>query len=46
MRTPTRLTALAALLVVAGMAPATAAQQPAADLILTNGKIITVDDRF
>ncbi len=30
----------------AGIAPAVRAQQAMADLVLTNGKIITVDDRF
>ncbi len=32
--------------VAVATAPAVQAQQPAADLILTSGKIITVDDRF
>src|SRR5688500_16332579 len=36
---------LASLLALAA-AVAPQAQQPAADMILTNGKIITVDDRF
>ena len=34
------------VLVVIGASMAVRAQQPAADLILSNGKIITVDDRF
>src|SRR6266481_1465777 len=35
-----------ALLAVAGAISILHAQQPAPDLILSNGKIITVDDRF
>ena len=35
-----------ALLAIAGAASILCAQQPPADQILTNGKIITVDDRF
>lgn len=38
--------AVAGLLAMAGSSIALQAQQPAADLVLTNGKIITVDDRF
>ena len=38
---------VATVIVGAAMiAPVVLAQQPSADLILTNGKIITVDDRF
>src|ERR1051325_612923 len=42
------LASLVVLLSVTGSAPTLRAQQPAAapDLILTNGKIITVDERF
>ena len=49
-RTVNRLTlrtpALAALLVLAGAFPLLRAQQAAPDLLLSNGKIITVDERF
>jgi len=49
-RTVNRLTsrtpALAALLVLAGAFPILRAQQAAPDLLLSNGKIITVDERF
>jgi predicted amidohydrolase YtcJ len=38
--------ALAALMVFSSLMSSVRAQQPAPDLILTNGKIITVDDRF
>ena len=34
------------LFAIAGVARILLAQQPAPDLILTNGKIITVDERF
>ena len=40
------LAVVGVLLVGAGAAPLLRAQQAAPDLILTNGKIITVDDRF
>ena len=48
MKTRTCQAALAGLLVAvaAGIDPALRAQQAAPDLILTNGTIITVDDRF
>src|SRR5215211_7161226 len=35
-----------AILAAATIAPVVRAQQPTADLILTNGKIITVDEKF
>jgi hypothetical protein len=46
--TPVRwkLILLGALVALAGAAMMTTAQQPPADVILSNGKIITVDDRF
>ncbi len=37
---------LAAWLAISGGRPAAAQEQPAPDFVLTNGKIITVDDRF
>jgi predicted amidohydrolase YtcJ len=40
------LLAATAIVGAAMIAPVVLAQQPSADLILTNGKIITVDDRF
>ena len=40
------LALFAAWLSVAGASPVSAQVQPAPDIILTNGKIITVDDRF
>ncbi len=43
---PKGMTALAALLVVAFATATLRAQQAAPDLILSNGKIITVDQRF
>ena len=44
MRYRTLVLALGALAILAGVVGR--AQQPAADLVLTNGKIVTVDDRF
>ena len=38
--------AIGVLLAIAGAVSILRAQQPAADLVLSNGKIITVDDRF
>ena len=45
-RLTSRTPALAALLVLAGAFPILRAQQAAPDLLLSNGKIITVDERF
>ena len=45
-RTTLTLLAVASLLTMAGSTRALRAQQAAVDLILTNGKIITVDDQF
>lgn len=41
-----KLMAIAPLLALAGASMLVSAQQPAADLILTNGRIITVDAQF
>ncbi len=38
--------AVGVVMALAGASMLVSAQQPAADLILTNGKIITVDDKF
>ncbi len=46
LRSGTHLYALHALLVPIALAGLLRAQQPAPDLILSNGKIITVDERF
>ena len=40
------ISVLALLLAAATVVVVVRAQQPAADFLLTNGKIITVDDRF
>src|SRR5512144_996093 len=40
------LAAIGTLLAVAGAGATICAQQPAPDLVLSNGKIVTVDDRF
>jgi hypothetical protein len=42
----TRIGTLACALALTGALPLLHAQQPAADVILSNGKIITVDERF
>src|SRR5687768_4353047 len=42
----TKIAVVGALLAFAGAGPMVRAQQPAPDLVLSNGKIITVDDRF
>src|SRR5262245_15135366 len=46
MRRRNVILALGALGILAGLGAVGRAQQPAADLVLTNGKIVTVDDRF
>jgi predicted amidohydrolase YtcJ len=45
-RLTTTIAAAGALLAIAGTAAMIRAQQPAPDLVLSNGKIITVDERF